>query len=135
MIIRQGGKIMRRTVPLVVLAMLLGIGMVGSAGAHDWQPGAGCWGHMGPRGYGYGMGAWYGGCCWGGPRTYYPTTAITEKAAESIAQDYIGANPNLKVGKIEDKQTYFEAEIVTKEGSLVTMLDINKETGYVRPRY
>jgi hypothetical protein len=44
-------------------------------------------------------------------------------------------NPNLKVGKIEDKGFYFEAEITTKDGSLVDKLQVDKETGRMRSIY
>jgi hypothetical protein len=45
-------------------------------------------------------------------------------------------NPYLKVGKIEDKGAYFEAEIVTKESeSLVDKLLVDKDTGRMRSAY
>ena len=60
---------------------------------------------------------------------------MTESDAKSILTNHIGANPNLKVGKITDKETYFEGEILTKEDSLVARLAIDKATGWVRPLY
>jgi hypothetical protein len=44
-------------------------------------------------------------------------------------------NPNLKVGKIEDKGGYFEAEITTNDGSLVDKLLVDKDTGRMRSVY
>ena len=44
-------------------------------------------------------------------------------------------NPNLKVGKIEDKGFYFEAEITTINGSLVDKLQVDKESGRMRSIY
>ncbi len=45
-------------------------------------------------------------------------------------------NPNLKVGKIEDKGNTFEAEIVTKkEDSLVDRIAVDKYTGWMRSVY
>jgi hypothetical protein len=44
-------------------------------------------------------------------------------------------NPNLKVGEIEDKGDYFEAEITTKDGSLVDKLLVDKDTGRMRSVY
>jgi hypothetical protein len=42
-------------------------------------------------------------------------------------------NPNLKLGKIVDKDTYFEGEIVTKkDNSLVQKVQIDKNTGETR---
>lgn len=120
---------------LIALAVVLGVGMGGYAFAHYMGPGYGGWGHMGPGWGGHMMGPSYGGHCWGGPGTYEGADAATEKDAEAIAKNYIGANPNLKVGKIEDKETHFEAEILTKDDSLVARLGIDKNTGWVRPLY
>jgi hypothetical protein len=44
-------------------------------------------------------------------------------------------NPNLKVGKITDRDTYFEVEILTKEDSLADKLAVYKNTGWMRPIY
>jgi hypothetical protein len=127
---------MRKGFMVLVLAVLLGIGIGGYALAHYWGHGyAGGWGQMGPWGHGYKMAPAYGGCCCGGPLTSERSAVITEEDAVGIARNYIGVNPNLKVGKVEDRNTHFEAEILTKDDSLVTMLDIDKSTGAVRPRY
>ncbi len=43
-------------------------------------------------------------------------------------------NPNLKVGKVEEKDDHtVVAEIVTKEGSLVQRLEVDRHRGSVRP--
>ena len=116
-------------------------------GGHMMDPGYG--GHMMGRGYGgHMMGPGYGGhggpmmgpgygepCGRNAPPGTYERKALTEKDVESIVHNYIGRNPNLKVGKIEDKETSFEAEIVTKDNSLVSRLSIDKNTGWVRPLY
>jgi hypothetical protein len=52
---------------------------------------------------------------------------------ESVLKNYIDGNPNLKVGEIQDKGTYFEGTIVTKDNSLVAKYSIDKDTGWVRP--
>lgn len=44
-------------------------------------------------------------------------------------------NPNLKAGRIEDKGVFYEAEITTKEGSLVDKLLVDKNTGRMRSVY
>jgi hypothetical protein len=44
-------------------------------------------------------------------------------------------NPNLKLGKITEQGDAFEAEIVTKEGSLVDKLLVDKSTGWMHPAY
>jgi hypothetical protein len=59
---------------------------------------------------------------------------MEEKDARAILENYLGSvrNPNLKLGKIEDKGETFEAEIITKDGSLVDRLAIDKRTGWMR---
>lgn len=122
---------------LMVMVLVLGLGVAGVASAGYWgnMMGWGNGGYMMGPGYGNG-GPGYGMPCWDnnygasqGQRT------LTEKDAESIVGSYIGANPNLKAGKIEDKKTYFETEIRTKDNSLVSKLAIDKNTGYVRQLY
>jgi hypothetical protein len=44
-------------------------------------------------------------------------------------------NPNLKVGEIEDKGYVFEAEILTKDNSLVDKILVDKRTGWMRSIY
>jgi len=44
-------------------------------------------------------------------------------------------NPNLKLGEIEDKGNAFEAEIQTKDGSLVDRILVDKYTGWMRSVY
>ena len=111
--------------------------------AQNWGYGGG-WGHMmgpwyggqmmGPGYGGYMMGPGYGNYCGGNtPGAYGETKTLTEKDTDSILRNYIGANPNLKVGKIQDKGSFFEGEIVTKDNSLVAKLGVDKNTGWVQP--
>jgi len=107
-------------------------------------------GMMGPgygRGYGYGygpgmhhrgmgpgmMGPGYG---YGSPYRQ-PQEPLTKEGAKAQVEDYLKSsrNPNLKVGGIEDKGPVFEVEIVTKDGSLVDKLAVNKETGWMHSIY
>jgi len=83
-------------------------------------------GMMGP-GYGYGY----------GPQYQQRETPLTKKDAETLAQNYLNAtrNPNLKVGTIKEEGSAFEAEIVTKNGSLVDKIFIDKNTGWMRSAY
>jgi hypothetical protein len=113
-------------------------------------PGGG-YGMMGPgmmyRGYGmgpgmmgpgYGMGPGMMGPGYGyGPQYQQPQEPLTEKDAKGMVEDYLRStrNPNLKLGTIEDKGPYFEAEILTKEGSLADKIAIDKNTGWMRSIY
>ena len=98
-------------------------------------------GMMGP-GYGRGpgmMGPGYGPQ-YGpphGPLYQQPREPMKEKDAQQIVENYLRAtrNPNLKLGKIIEKDTYFEAEILTKEGSLADKVAVDKSTGWMRSIY
>ena len=94
--------------------------------------GRGGWGMMG----GYGRGP---GMMWGGYGHRYRSTEkpIDMKEAKAMVNDYLkfARNPNLKMGKIKDANRVFEAEIVTKNNSLVDRLLIDKETGFIRSAY
>jgi hypothetical protein len=92
------------------------------------------WG-MGPGMMGPGYGPRYGQPY--GPRYQQPQEPLTEKDAKGMVENYLRStrNPNLKLGKIEDKGPYFEAEILTKEGSLADKIAVDKNTGWMRSIY
>jgi hypothetical protein len=62
---------------------------------------------------------------------------LTEQDVRAKEENYLKAtrNPNLKVGKITDKDQYFEVEIVTKDNSLVDKIIVDKQTGWTRSIY
>jgi len=102
-----------------------GYGMMGSG--YGMGPGM-----MGP-GYGYGYGPQYGY----GQQYRQPSTPLSEDQAKQEVENYLSAtrNPNLKMGKIEDKDYDYEVNIVTKDGSLVNKILVNKDTGWMRSAY
>lgn len=127
------------------LALLLVVGVGSIVFAHG--PGYG-------RGYGMGYGMGYGpmhgymnggtGSGWGaggygnGPCWFSPGTTgekVTKDSAKKLLENRLAywQNPNLKVGKIVEKDDYFVGEIVTKDNSLVQKLQIDKNTGFTRP--
>jgi hypothetical protein len=63
--------------------------------------------------------------------------ALSKDDAGSIVKDYLAStqNPNLKLGKIKDAGNAFEAEIVTKDNSLVDKVLVDKTSGWMRPAY
>ncbi len=91
---------------------------------HGWGMGPGIMGH-GMMGQGYGQ--QYG-------QSQEP---LKEKDAKSIVENYIKAtrNPNLKVGKMKDAGNVFEAEILTKDKSLVDKVFVDKYSGWMRSVY
>ena len=64
-------------------------------------------------------------------------TPLKEDDARSVVEKYLTStrNPNLKLGKITEGEDVFEAEIVTKDGSLVDKVIVDKSNGWMRPAY
>jgi hypothetical protein len=98
-------------------------------GAH---PGYG----MGPGMMGRGMGPGMMGQGYG-PQYQQESKPLTEKDVKAMLENYLQStrNPNLKLGKITEKDYYFEAEIVTKNDSLVDKIIVDKQTGWMRSVY
>lgn len=93
---------------------------------------------MGPGMMRYGMGPGMMGPGYGYNRQYrQPQEPIKEKDAKWIVGNYLKStrNPNLKMGKIKDEGSAFEVDIVTKNGSLVDKILVNKDTGWIRSVY
>lgn len=55
--------------------------------------------------------------------------------ARTLMKNYVSANPNLKIGEIEEKDEVYVGEIVTKDGSLVEKLVVDKKTGWMKREY
>ena len=137
----------------------MGPGMMGPGGYGGWycpycgQPmgpgyGMGPWmmrgGMMGPGMMGRGMGPGMMGPGYGPqygpqypPQYQQPQKPMEEKDARAILENYLQPmrNPNLKLGKIEDKGNAFEGEILTKDDSLVDRIVVDKYTGWMRSVY
>ena len=71
------------------------------------------------------------------PQYQQPQKPLEEKDAKETLENYIKnmRNPNLKLGKIKDAGNTFEAEIVTKDNSLVDKIVVDKMTGWMRSAY
>jgi hypothetical protein len=94
-------------------------------------------GMMGP-GYGYHMGPGMMGPGYGyGPQYQQPQKPLEKSDVETMVKNYLASvrNPNLKLGKIEEKGSVFEADIVTKDNSLADKILIDKNTGWMRSAY
>lgn len=90
------------------------------------------------RGYGYGPGM-MGGYGYGRDSRQYRSSGkpIDLTGAKAMMNDYLRStrNPNLKVGKIKDVGSAFEAELLTKDNSVVDKIRIDKDTGWMRSAY
>jgi len=136
----------------------MGPGMMGSRGyegGRNYRMGPGMMGpgyEMGPgmMGPGYEMGPGMMSPGWRGrgmgPARREPGSGrqplqerrqLEEKDVRSIVENYIRSmrNPNLELGKIKDAGNVFEAEIVTKDKSLVDKVLVDKNTGWMRSAY
>jgi hypothetical protein len=100
-------------------------------------------GMMGPGyGYGYGMGPGMMGPGWYGPQ-YGPQyqqqqKPLDKEKAKQEVENYLTStrNPNLKLGKVTDKGSYFEADVVTKgNDSPVDKILVDRNTGWMRSAY
>ena len=138
-------------------AQPMGPGMMGQGGGRApgygpppqggwYSPNCGRWqgggygmgsGMMGP-GYGYHMGPGMMGPGYGyGPQYQQPQKPLEKSDVETMVKNYLASvrNPNLKLGKIEEKGSVFEADIVTKDNSLADKILIDKNTGWMRSAY
>ena len=60
---------------------------------------------------------------------------LSQSDAQSLAENYVAGNPNLKIGGVTEKDEAYEARIETKDGSLVEKLLIDKQTGWMKRAY
>ncbi|HOV84845.1 MAG TPA: hypothetical protein PLM79_00675 [Syntrophobacteraceae bacterium] len=81
----------------------------------------------------------HGGMMHGGTGQGQPGAPLTEDQAKTMVDNYLKSmnNPNLKMGKLTgpEGKDYYEAEILTKDGSLVDRIQVNKNTGWFRSAY
>ncbi|MGD8367240.1 MAG: hypothetical protein PVG78_06355 [Desulfobacterales bacterium] len=106
----------------------MGPGMMGPGdyGRRGMGPGM-----TGP-GYGYDRGSDYPD----NPRYRHREPLKKEEAKEQVQQMLAQSrNPNLKVGDVEDKNRFFEVDILTKGGDLVDKMQVDKESGLMRSIY
>ena len=66
-----------------------------------------------------------------------PQQPIDKAQARSMVENYLQStgNPNLKLGKLTDDGSSFEADIVTKNNSLVDKILVDKNSGAMRSAY
>ncbi|MCJ7546423.1 MAG: hypothetical protein MUP30_06305, partial [Deltaproteobacteria bacterium] len=105
-------------------------GYLGSGGGYGMGPGM-----MGP-GYGYGMGPGMMGQGYPGygPQYQTPEKPLQKKDAEAMVENYIQSlhNSDLKLGKITEKDTSFEVQILGKNKAVVDTIIVDKNTGWMQ---
>jgi hypothetical protein len=131
-----------KRLPSVGILTLLAVTLIfcGSLSAQGRGSGQGWYcpwmGGQGPGMQG-GRGGWY--CPWMGqqsaPPVAKPGKPLTAEQAKALVEQHISSNPNLKAGKVTEKGGAYEVDVVTKDGSLVDKIQVNKQTGWFRSGY
>ena len=129
----------------IVLAMLLANGPIdaramddGMMNSHGYRGYATGPGMMRYGGYqSHGMGSSMMGPGEENSLQHNQNRAINRNGAERIFEDYLKSehNPDLKLGKIKDEGSFFEADLVSRNNSLVDELIVDKDTGHLRSIY
>jgi len=62
---------------------------------------------------------------------------LNEQQARVSVQHYLDmmGNPNLAIGEIAENGNYFEISVVTKEGSQVNTIFVDRSTGWIKSKY
>ncbi len=89
-------------------------------------------GRGGMRGQGMHHGWSRGQCPMGQTEAMQP---MSKEDARQLMQQYVAANPNLKIGEITEKEEVYTGEIVTKDDSLVEKVVLDKKTGWMKRTY
>ena len=138
---------MKKTLLALVVILIVGIAVAyaqnpGMMGGQGWNYCPYCGQSMGQGMMGGGMmgpgyGQQYQQPQYQQPQYQQPQKPLEESDAKSILENYIKnmRNPNLKLGKIKDAGNTFEAEIVTKDNSLIDKIIVDKMTGWMRSAY
>jgi hypothetical protein len=137
---------MRKSVSTLALVVAMGMVLVPFAAWAQMGPGYGYGYGMGPgmmdRGYGcgYGWGPGMMGPGWYGPQygsQDQQQKPLGKEEAKQEVENYLKStrNPNLKLGTVTDKGSYFEADVVTKNDSPVDKILVNKNTGWMQSAY
>jgi len=71
------------------------------------------------------------------PNAKWWDKGLSEEDAKTLLNKELGVknNPNLKWGKITEHDTYYEAELLTKNNDLVDKVQVHKYTGWFRSAY
>ena len=92
-----------------------------------------------PRGRGWYEGMPYGQSCpgprWGGPYGVRKPVRTVDEAKQVMERYFSGVPQKMTVGKIEDRDGYFEAEIRDPDGNLMDKAIVDKRTGRIRSIY
>lgn len=69
------------------------------------------------------------------PYTEQQAGSMSKEAASQLAESYVAGNPNLEIQEISEQDNAYVATVVTKDGSLVERLQIDKDSGWMSRHY
>ena len=124
----------------VAFYSIKGIAQMGNGYGTGYGMGSGMMGSGSGMGQGM-MGSDNGNGRQYGPQYGYqyqqPQKPLNRNQAKREAENYLRSmrNPNLKLGRIQEKSNGYEINIVTKDGSLVNKILVDKNTGGMRSAY
>jgi hypothetical protein len=111
-------------------------GMMGDGGYRGYDRGPGMMHSGGSRNYSMGPGMMSQGY---ENELHYRQNQknLDRKGAERVFEDYLSSrhNPNLTLGEIKDEGSFFEADLLTQNNSLVNRLMVDKDSGRIRSAY
>jgi hypothetical protein len=129
--------IMKKIILLLFATVFMGFSLYPVKGNAQMGQGYGPGYGMGPgmMGPGYGNGQQYGPQY--GRQYQKSQHPLDKNQAKQEVENYLSSmrNPNLKLGKVEEKGNGYQISIVTKEGSLVDKILVDKNTGWMRSVY
>jgi hypothetical protein len=108
-------------------------GMINNDGYGGYDMGPGMMHYGGSRDYSMGPGM-MGQGYENEPHYLQNQKYLDRKNAERIFEDYLNSrhNPYLKLGKIKNEGSFFEADLLTRDNFLVDKLMVDKNTGRLR---
>lgn len=79
----------------------------------------------------------YGGYCCGYRGGWYGAKRLvsTSEEAREILVRFFAPYSNLRIGTIREKASFFEAEIIDRNGAMVDLVIVDKRTGRIRSIY
>jgi hypothetical protein len=142
---------MKKIILLLFATVFIGFALYSVEGnaqmGQGYGPGYGMGSGMMGSGSGSGMGQGMMGSGNGNGRQYGPQYGrqyqqprqkpLDRNQAKQEAENYLRSmrNPNLKLGRIQENSNGYQINIVTKDGSLVDKVLVDKNTGGMRSTY
>ncbi len=127
---------MRLVLVLTVLLPVLGAPIISQAQPMGMGPGMRGGGGMGPGMHGGGP---YGSFCpgprWGRPYGAPRPVSTADDAKQVIQTFFASRGQQITVGKMDERNWYFQAEVLDAKGEVIDRVIVDKRTGRLRSIY